>query len=370
MIYLDHNATSPYAESVKEFIQEEMVNKWANPSSEYVEGAVLSDEIKLIRAQIADGLGCSPKGLIFTSGATESINTVLSQANLKKLGVTNIVSSSLEHHATLDRLKFLETEGFKIHWIENDQEGRLNLTQIENCATNLGHCLFTFLYVNNEIGTINPIKEISSIVRKHGHLVHIDAVQALGKLRLNLEEIDVDFASFSGHKIGAFKGIGLLYCSEIKNLVPLVHGGGQERGYRPGTLNYAGIKSFELALNDAKKWDLEKIQANRDYLEKKIKDLGEVSINATLNQRVCNTSNIALKGKSSKEILSQLSRKDIFISTGSACSSGSFEPSHVIKALGFDKQYASSCIRVSISNSTTKEDIETLIENLKQVFTY
>jgi cysteine desulfurase len=249
MIYLDHNATTFYSPSVRKFVQDEMLDLWANPSSEHALGAELSDKIKLMRADIGESLGCSAKGLVFTSGATESINTVLSLDNLENLGVKRIVSSPMEHHATLDRLKHLSKKGFEIEFLRNDENGILDLEGLDKLLSVGTKTLVTLLFANNETGAINPIKEIGSIVRKYDHLFHVDGVQALGKIKFSLEDLDVDFMSFSGHKIGAFKGIGLLYAADIKSLSPLLHGGGQERGYRPGTINFPSIKSFHLAIS-------------------------------------------------------------------------------------------------------------------------
>lgn len=364
MIYLDHNATTFYSPSVRKFVQEQMVDLWANPSSEHALGSALGDEIKLIRAEIAEFLDCSSKGLIFTSGATESINTVLSPDNLRSLGVKNIISSKMEHHATLDRLKYLEKHGFKVHFLNNDENGNLDLFQLDRLLASGSKSLVSLLFANNETGVINPIRKISEIVRKNGQLINIDGVQALGKINFSLDDLDVDFMSFSGHKIGAFKGIGLLYSADIKSLSPLFHGGGQERGYRPGTLNYPGIKSLQLALRDLKSWDLEKMRGLKSFLETKLEEDIKGMIVCKSSERLPNTSSIFFEGRNNRELLNQLSRNQIYVSTGSACSSGSFEPSHVIRALGKSNKFANSCLRISFGNQTIKEELNKFVSQL------
>ena len=363
MIYLDYNATAPYSPSVKDYISNSMVNDWANPSSEHDAGYSLSTQIKSSRGKIAEFLDVSSKSLVFTSSATESINTILSLDNLKHNNITTIISSKLEHHATLDRLDYLSKSGIQILYIKNDKQGNLNLEQLEVLLSETKNTLISLLFVNNEIGVINPIQEISKIARKHDSLIHVDGVQALGKVDFNLDALDVDFASFSGHKIGAMKGIGLTYAQDINSLTPLMHGGGQERGYRPSTLNFSAIKSFELAVNDIDFSHNDEIKALRDSLETQLLNLG-FTVNCSEGQRVYNTSNIYLKGEDARAMLLRLSRQNIMVSTGSACSSGSYEPSHVLTELGFDKEYASSCLRVSLGRYSALDEIETFLKNI------
>lgn len=366
MIYLDHNATSPYSESVKKFIREEMVHSWANPSSEHALGAVLGDEISLIRSTVAEILGCSSRGLVFNSGATESINTILSEDNLNAFGVKRIISSAMEHHATLDRLKYLESRGWSVVYVENNREGQINREHLITLLQDSPKALVSILFANNETGVINPIKDFSQLANERGHLIHVDAVQALGKIRFSLNDLDVDFASFSGHKIGSLKGVGILYVKDIKKLKPIIHGGGQERGYRPGTLNYSGIKSLKLAMDDINESAFEKMLQARRHLENELKSFGCL-INCENTERLPNTISVMIPHNSGREILFQLSRKNIHVSTGSACSSGSFEPSHVLTALGFTKNESSSCIRTSLGAITSQEDIIDFCKNFEEI---
>lgn len=367
MIYLDYNATAPYSDSVKDYIQNHMVNDWANPSSEHDLGYDLARKVKTVRGNIAEFLGVSSKSLIFTGSATESINTVLSPETLDALDVKTIVTSKLEHHATLDRVKWLEGKGYAVRYIENDQQGKLDLESLERILNENEKCFISVLYVNNEIGTINPIKEISKIAWKYTVPIHIDAVQALGKIDFDLESLGVYFASFAGHKIGAMKGVGLLFSNILPKLRPLMNGGGQERGLRPGTINYPAIKSFELAISDIDFEKMKEVEALRDNFEKKFLEIPNTAINGIDSPRVGNTSNIYLGGMDAGALMLQLGRKGVMVSTGSACSSGSFEPSHVIKALGFDKDYAKSCLRISLGSSIRNGDIEQLMKLMTQI---
>jgi cysteine desulfurase len=368
MIYLDYNATSPYSPSVKEYISKFMLYDWANPSSEHDMGYQLANNIKDIRSCIADFLGVSTKSLVFTGSATESINTVLSLDNLRANNIKTIISSKLEHHATLDQLTYLEKNGFEVKFVSNDKMGRLDLNELDKILESSSKAIISFMYVNNETGVINPVEKLSEIAKKHNSLIHIDAVQALGKVYFDLDDLDVDFASFSGHKIGAMKGVGLLYANNIDTLKPLLHGGGQERGFRPSTLNYAAIKSFGLAIEDIDFDSNDNIRQLRDSFESEILKTESVHVNCVDNNRVYNTSNIYLGGEDARAILLNLSRENIMVSTGSACSSGSYNPSHVIQELGYDKDYAASCLRVSLGADTKESDIKTLVVKLQQLF--
>lgn len=366
MIYLDYNATAPYSDKVKDYISNGMINDWGNASSEHDFGYNLSNRIKEDRKIICDFLDCSTGKLFFTSGATESINIVLSQANLSSYGIKTIISSKLEHHATLEPLEFNEKNSFSIKYAENNNQGSIDLNHLENLCQENPNSIVSLLYVNNETGVITDVVEVTKIAHRHNCLVHIDAVQALGKCEFSLDDLDADFVSFSGHKIGAMKGVGLLYINEPKKIHPLIKGGGQEKKVRPGTYNFSSIHSLRLAIEDINFSKNSNLLEMRDEFEKKLYQINpELKINGSDARRVANTSNIYLAGVSSQEVLLNLSREGIYTSTGSACSSGSVEPSHVIQAMGYDKDYARSCLRISIGQSTQKEHLDSLLEKLK-----
>lgn len=368
MIYLDHNSTTPYSPSVCDYLKNNFINHWANTSASHNLGIELHTQLTKSRKRISEILKCSEESLIFTSGATESINTVLSISHLKHLGITTVVTSSLEHKATLDSAKFLEKNGINLIWLKNDDSGVIDLVSLEDVSKNLKNALFSLMMVNNETGTIQPIAEIAKIIHRNNNLIHIDGVQALGKLDIDLKNLNVDFASFSGHKIGALKGIGLLYAKQLHRLVPLIHGGGQEAGFRSGTLNFPGVKSIELALLDTLSWNLESITELRNYLEDELLQIDGIIINSRSASRICNTSNICLKGLNSRAILKELSASNIFISIGSACNSSCPSPSHVLKGLGLSDDLALSSIRVSLGSQTTVEEIKTFISCIKFLY--
>ena len=380
-IYFDHNATSPYSPSVKEYLKTGMLEDWSNPSSIYPQAQVLEQRIRECGSFVAERLNCSPKHLFWTSGGTESINTILSLETLKLNQLSGFITSPLEHHASLKKFEYLGCSGLKV--VSHNDQGELDLNLLEEVCAQNPHSLLSFLSANNETGVTADIKAISKIARKYDCLVHVDAVQSLGKEPLDLEAWDVDFASFSGHKIGAMKGVGLLYAR--RPFAPLMFGGGQERGMRPGTYNFPAIYSFKKAVQDIDLSKQKYVQQLRDDFEKQFKclwnggdetsksiglqngeatlakqkpsskseisraaglsneELDEASIqlksllckvNCARASRLPNTSNIYCGvGISNQAVLLHLARKGICVSTGSACSAGSPTSSHVMAAL-------------------------------------
>ena len=405
--YFDHNSTTPYSPSVRSYIQV-MLEDWYNPSSIYPQSQMLDQKIRECRKFIADYLNCSSKHLFFTSGGTESINTILSPETLKLNQLSTFITSHLEHHTTIKKIDYLSgylrihpemnnKNNIRPYWVFNNEQGEINLDDLEKICSKHPYSLLSFLSANNETGVITDIKEVSKIARKHNCLVHVDAVQSLGKMPVDLEKWDVDFASFSGHKIGAMKGIGLLYAR--KPFAPLMYGGGQERGLRPGTHNYPAIQSFKLAVQDIDLNKREYVKQLRDYFENHLLSLFRghthitdmdisnqksesrinteslfFKINCQKANRLSNTSNIYCRGISSQAVLLHLAQKGICVSTGSACSAGSPEPSHVMTQLATimdeysPKDYANSCIRISLSSSNTKKEINFLIESLDRLY--
>lgn len=365
MAYFDYNSTSPYSPRVLRYLGEDFQNDWMNPSSEYDGAFLLSGKIKEDRKYISNFLNCSSKNIFFTSGATESINSILSSDNLKNYNVKSIISSKLEHHATLECLKDLSAKGFSVLNVQNDNFGNIDLVHFEELCRLNPNSFVSLLFANNETGIINPIKKIVQIAKKYDCLVHTDAVQALGKLELDLEIIDVDFASFSGHKIGSLKGIGLLYAKNSSSLKSFIMGGGQERGKRAGTYNYSAIHSLKLAIEDIDFSRVKKIGELRDYFEKSFLKISDsFKINSFDAPRISNTSNIHLGNINSRALMLYLNSKEIFTSTGSACSSGNVKPSHVLKGMHFSDDYANSCLRISLGADTTQDQIDILLEEI------
>lgn len=361
-IYLDYNSTAPYSPSVESYVRTDFLIDFANPSSEHDAGFELSGRIKEHRKNIANFLGVSTKSLIFTSGATESINTILSLDNLKLNNIDTIISSRMEHHATLHQLGYLSKFGFHIKFVKNNEQGELDLDDLENILKLSQNSLVSLLYVNNETGVINDVKNIVRISKQNKALVHLDAVQALGKTPFDLEDIDCDYASFSGHKIGSFKGIGLLYSKNISKLAPLLHGGAQERGYRPGTLNYPAIASLALAVKDIDLLNVELLITQRKKFEEDLLRIhSEFSINCQNAKRVYNTINLNVGKFDARALMLKLSRNNIMVSTGSACNGSSQEPSHVIQEI--KKSDHINSIRISVKSFEL--DFSTLFDLLK-----
>ena len=408
MIYFDYNSTVPYSPSVRNYLKQDILEDWYNPSSVYSQAQVLHQKIRECRKVISEYLNCSPKHLFFTSGATESINTILSPKTLKLNQLSTFITSYLEHHATIKKIDYLSgylrihpemnnKNNIRPYWVFNNEQGEINLDDLEEICSKHPHSLLSFLSANNETGVITDIQSISKIAGKYNCLVHVDAVQSLGKMPVDLEKWEVDFASFSGHKIGAMKGIGVLYAR--KPFASLMYGGGQERGLRPGTYNYPAIQSFKLAVQDI---DLSKqnyVRELRDYFENQLLSLfcGHTDttdtdrsnqrsenftkieslffkINCKTANRLPNTSNIYCRRISNQVVLLHLAQKGICVSVGSACNSGSPEPSHVMTQLASfmdeysPKDYANSCIRVSLSPLNTKQEIDFLIKSLEGLY--
>lgn len=412
LIYFDHNSTVPYSPSVRKYLEQGILDDWHNPSSIYPQAQMLDQKISKCRKFIADHLNCSPKHLFWTSGATESINTILSRETLRLNRLSTFITSRLEHHASIKKINYLSTCPFtqqkvdnkssiRSYWIRNNTQGEIDLEDLDKTCSKHPYSLLSFLSANNETGVITDIQAISKIARRYNCLVHVDAVQSLGKMPVDLEKWDVDFASFSGHKIGAMKGVGLLYAR--KPFAPLMYGGGQERGLRPGTYNYPAIQSFKLAVQDI---DLSKngyVEKLRDYFESNLclapsgcfeetdydtdslnqqiirqnqeqTSLSSFKVNCKKAHRLSNTSNIYCGDISNQVVMLSLARKGICVSAGSACNAGFPEPSHVITQLAqsmgepFPKDYARSCIRVSLSPSNTSQELDFLIKALVALY--
>ena len=369
-IYFDNNATSKVAEPVLEEMKPFFCELYGNPSSMHVFGGQLGSEIQKARQRIAYLLGCRPDEIIFTSGGTESDNAAIRGTLAMAGNKRKIITSRVEHPAVLSTCRELEHHGYCIIELGVDKKGCLDLAELEK-QIDEDTAIVTIMYANNETGVIFPIEEIVSIVKSKGVVFHTDAVQAVGKIPLNLAKSKIDLLSLSGHKLHAPKGIGILYVRKGTRLAPFMLGGHQEAGKRAGTENVPGIiglgKACQLA---AENIDAEnnKVRRLRDKLENEIlQSCPDCRLNGDKEKRLPNTSNISFEYIEGEAILLMLDKFGICASSGSACTSGSLEPSHVLRAMGVPFTAAHGSIRFSLSRYNTEKEVDTVIEKMPEI---
>jgi len=365
-IYLDNNATTKIDEEVVQTMLPYLTERFGNPSSTYSFGKEIKDEISKARKNIAKLLNANDDEIIFTSCATESNTAAILNAVKNNPNKKHIITTKVEHASILECMKNLESNGYEVTYLSVDEFGKLNIEELEKSIRE-DTCLITIMMANNEIGNIYPIKEIGEIAKKYNILFHCDAVQAIGKIKVDVKELNVDTLSLAGHKIYAPKGIGVLYVKEGINFNSLIYGH-QENNKRGGTENVPYIiglgKAVELIIKDEFKTE-QKIKELRDYMEEQIKaNIEDVHIYGDLDNRIPNNSSIAFKGVKGDELLFILEAQNIFISTGSACNSEIALPSHVLTACNADLDNYSP-IRISLGKYNTIEEIDKLVEVLK-----
>lgn len=366
MIYADHAATTKISETAKLAMLSAMEKDWYNPSSLYTPGQQASGTLMDARVRIARCLGCLPKEIYFTSGGSEADNqAILSAAAIgKRQGKMHIISTAFEHHAVLHTLKKLEKEGFEITLLDVGEKGIVSPVQVEK-AIRPDTALVTVMYANNEIGTIQPIREIGAICRKNGVLFHTDAVQAAGHLQINVEKDQIDMLSLSAHKFNGPKGIGVLYAKTGVFLTNLIEGGGQERGKRAGTENLPAIVGMVAALEEACSLQKERsiyVTKLRDQLIDGLKKIPGALLNGDATNRLPGNVNFCFPDTEAEGLLLLLDNKGICASSGSACTSGFLDPSHVLLAIGRDPQTARGSLRLTLDYENTPEEVETIIE--------
>lgn len=369
--YLDYNSTTPIDPRVLDAMLPFLKDNFANASSSHNFGQSINEEVKQAREQVADFINAESSELIFTSGATEAINIAIkgvaeSHSNKGK----HIVTVSTEHKAVLDTCNDLERKGFEVTYLSVLQNGLIDLAELEK-AIRPDTILVSVMYVNNETGVIQPIKKIAAIAHKSDVFFMTDATQAVGKIEIDVDNLDVDLLCFSGHKMYAPKGIGALYIRQTGRKVkvtPQMHGGGHEQGLRSGTLNVPGImalaKACEIAKHEMEE-NREKITILRVELEKELLNLSNASLNGDLEKRIYNTTNISFNGQDANVMIGRM--KNISISNGSACSSAIVEPSHVLKAMGLSDDVAYGSIRFSLGKYNTMNDIKSVLNTLKKL---
>ena len=366
MIYADHAATTKISETAKLAMLSAMEEDWYNPSSLYTPGQQASGTLMDARVRIARCLGCLPKEIYFTSGGSEADNqAILSAAVIgKRQGKMHIISTAFEHHAVLHTLKKLEKEGFEITLLDVGEKGIVSPAQVEK-AIRPDTALVTVMYANNEIGTIQPICEIGAVCRQKGVLFHTDAVQAAGHLPINVKDDQIDMLSLSAHKFNGPKGIGVLYAKTGVFLTNLIEGGGQERGKRAGTENLPAIVGMAAALEEALALQNERlvyVTQLRNQLIEGLKNIPDAILNGDEKSRLPGNVNFCFKGTEAEGLLLLLDNKGICASSGSACTSGFLDPSHVLLAIGRDPETARGSLRLTLDYENTKEEVETIIQ--------
>lgn len=369
-IYLDNNATTAIAPEVMAVMLPYFNELYGNPSSMHTFGGQVADGVEKAREQLAELLHARTDEIIFTSCGTESDNTAFWSAVQSQPEKRHIVTTRVEHPAVLNVCQFWEREGYHVTYLGVDDKGRLNLDEYK-AALGDDTALVSIMFANNEVGNIYPIQELSEMAHERGILFHTDAVQAIGKVPVDLSKMPIDMLSLSGHKINAPKGIGALYVRKGVRFRSFLRGGHQERGRRAGTENVPYIvglgKAAELATRFMREEQVN-VAMLRNRLEKGIlENIPESRVNGDVEHRLPNTSNISFKNVEGEAILLMLDRLGIAASSGSACTSGSLEPSHVLRAMGVPFNYAHGSIRLSLSRYTTEEDIDYVVREFPGV---
>lgn len=373
-VYLDHNATTPVHPEVLEAMLPYFKEKFGNPSSIHGFGREAKVALEEARERVASLLGASSNEIFFTGGGTESDNLAVKGtafANRKK-GL-HIITSKIEHHAILESCKFLEKEGFTNTYLPVDSKGVVDPEELKK-AIREDTTLVSIMYVNNEVGIIQPMEELSGMAKERGVYFHTDAVQATGKIPINVKELNnIDMLSMSGHKINGPKGAGAIFIRKGVRIIPWSHGGHHERSRRAGTENVPGIvgfaKALELAVRDLDDQNKHLKELTETFYRKLTETIPDVILNGDLNRRVSNTLNLSFKGVEGESIILSLDLKGVAVASGSACTSGTLEPSHVLSAMGIAPEIAQGAIRFSFGRDNTMEDVEYVARILPEMVT-
>ena len=370
-IYFDHNATTPIHEEVFDAMVPYFKDEWGNPSSIHWAGRGPKKAVDEAREKVAGFLNCSPIEVIFTSSGSESDNLAIKGVALSMRSKGNhIITTKVEHPAVLNTCKYLEREGFDVTYLGVDADGMIDLDELRDSITPKT-TLITVMYANNETGVVFPVAEIGEIAREHRVTFHTDAVQAAGKVPIDVKALNCDLLSISGHKIYAPKGVGALYVRRGVRVVPIIHGGHHERNRRGGTENVAGIvglaKACEIAARDMEE-ETAHLRRLRDRLEEGLmKRIPHVKRNGHKDKRIPNTANLSFEFVEGESLLLNLDMLGIAASSGSACTSGSLEPSHVLVSMGLTPELSHGSVRFSLGRSNTEEEVDYLIEKMPPI---
>ena len=367
-VYLDNGATTKVDPQVVKAMLPYYSDKYGNASSLHSFGREASKALEESRAIIAKAINAEPEEIFFTSGGTESDNFAIKKiAHSNREKGNHIITSKIEHPAVLNSCKFLESKGFKVTYLAVDKEGFIDLKQLEKSITPQT-ILVSIMHANNEIGTIQDIEKIGAVCKKHKVYFHTDAVQSFTKVPIDVKKMNIDLASFSAHKLHGPKGIGALYIRKGTNIQPMMHGGSQERKMRAGTENVASAAGFAKAVSLVNRKELAQIQKLRDYLIKKVlSGIPNSKLNGSKTKRLANNANIAFKYVEGEAMLIRMDLAGIAVSTGSACSSKSLQPSHVLLAIGMDPAEAHGTLRFTLSKFTTKKEADYAVGKLEKI---
>ena len=373
-VYADNAATTCVSRAALDAMFPYLLEDYGNPSSLYAFGQKAQEALQEARETVAKCIGATPREIYFTSGGSEADNqAIVSAARVgARHGKKHLISTKFEHHAVLHTLKKLEKEGFEVTLLDVHADGVVRLEDVEG-AIRPDTCLVTVMFANNEIGTIQPIREIGALCRERGIPFHTDAVQAAGHMPIDVVEMNIDMLSMSGHKFHAPKGVGVLYAKKNMPLVNIIEGGAQERGKRAGTENVAGIVALAAALKEScehMEENTAKILPMRDKLFAELSKIPHSKINGSLEHHVPGTVNMCFEGIEGESLLLLLDRDGICASSGSACTSGSLDPSHVLLSIGLPHEVAHGSLRLSIGEYNSMDEIDHIIEVIPRVVAY
>ena len=373
-IYVDNAATTKTSRTAIEAMLPYMNKIYGNPSSLHSVGQAAADALRKAREEAAEVLGCEPNEITFTSGGSEADNQALVSAAAigARKGKKHIISTAFEHHAILHTLKKLEKEGFEVTLLDVHENGMVSAQQVAD-AIREDTCLVSVMYANNEIGSIQPIAEIGAVCKEKGVIFHTDAVQAVGHIHINVKEENIDMLSLSAHKFHGPKGVGLLYARKGVRLTNIIEGGAQERGKRAGTENIPGIVGMVAALKEANAnidANAEKVSALRDRLIEGLEKIPHSALNGDRTKRLPGNVSFCFEGIEGESLLLLLDAKGICASSGSACTSGSLDPSHVLLAIGRPHEVAHGSLRLTLSEENTQEEVDYIIEETTKVVKY
>lgn len=368
VVYLDNAATTKVSKAALDAMLPHLHDAYGNPSSVYSVGQDAKKTVENARGIVADAIGAESSEVYFTGSGTESANwAIKSTAELKKNKGRHIITSAIEHPAVINTVKYLEKQGYEATFLGVDKVGQISLDELKSAIRD-DTILISIMTANNEIGTILPVAEVGKIAQEHGILFHTDAVQAVGHIPIDVKGLNVDMLSFSGHKLGGLKGVGALYIKKGLKLPPLIHGGGQERGERSGTENVAGIAALGAAVGEmVSHLPLTKVTEMRDKLIRALLKIPRSHLTGDPINRLPGIASFVFECVEGESMLLKLDINGICASSGSACSSGSLDPSHVLMAIGLPHEIAHGSLRLSIGEENTDEDIDYVIEKMPDI---